>query len=407
MRARSRIVLQGANGEKTAISNSSGFTDEQEKERERLHDRFDTSGSYIANISDKTNATIKYNVTKGNIGVYKHLSSSELFEWSGKAIGIILEEIENLKGKPAIEIFGELGIEIKWPGFSDYKEELDWFLTQAITASDYDKEFRITIPPLIKKCLPLDQLFITIPRVYCRECDSFEIPYCLNCGEPLSYSKKGILECSCDAPLKITCREMHKACEIKPWYLAKNKMIELVKSNLLKAFPHKSFDLIMCVLGDELYVLRMDTNENADAEIMFSDISCFQSDYTPDRKTRNFAVRLNEKCNGGTCTYKKIDECVKDGALVCLLKVFYGILPSYRPQPHNGNEFGDVSGPIQVGNASYRMIGIIKQNSNNKTGGNARRRTDQELIEDPLRSTSDAGEEIIRQFVEQGMVILG
>ena len=59
----------------------------------------------------------------------------------------------------------------------------------------------------------------------------------------------------------------------------------------------------------------------------------------------------------------------------CLPKVFYGILPSYRPQPHKGGEFGDVSGQIQVGNSYYQMIGIIKKNSENKSGRRSRERT--------------------------------
>lgn len=73
-RAMSRIVLQGTGGEKTAISNSSGFTEEQTREVERIQaGRFDTSGSYIAEINDETTATVKYNVSKGNLGIYKHL----------------------------------------------------------------------------------------------------------------------------------------------------------------------------------------------------------------------------------------------------------------------------------------------------------------------------------------------
>ena len=133
-RAMSRIVLQGTGGEKTAISNSSGFTEEQTREVERIQaGRFDTSGSYIAEINDETTATVKYNVSKGNLGIYKHLPSSVLFSWSKTAIEIILEEIENLKGRPAGEIFREMGVEIKWPGHASDFEELNWLLTQIIS----------------------------------------------------------------------------------------------------------------------------------------------------------------------------------------------------------------------------------------------------------------------------------
>ena len=120
----SRIVLQGTNGEKTIVSRAEGLTVEQQEEIKRIKDgRFDTSGSYIAKISDDTDATVKYNVKKGSIGLYKHLPSPVLFSWSQKAIDIILEEINNLKGKPAKEIYKELGIEIKWQYLSPSEKE--------------------------------------------------------------------------------------------------------------------------------------------------------------------------------------------------------------------------------------------------------------------------------------------
>ena len=110
---------------------------------------------------------------------------------------------------------------------------------------------------------------------------------------------------------------------------------------------------------------------------------------------------MNEKCDG-TCSAKKIDECVCDPGMVCLPKVFYGIIPSFRPQPHKGGEYGDVSGEVKTEEQSYEMIGIIKKNSENKLRGNER--TDEELFQKYLLSTSKEGQEIIRQFVEQGMI---
>jgi hypothetical protein len=112
---------------------------------------------------------------------------------------------------------------------------------------------------------------------------------------------------------------------------------------------------------------------------------------------------MNEKCDGGICSYEKVAKCVEDASMSCLPKIFFGVLPSYKPQPHKGGEFGDVSGQIQVGDHYYQMIGIIKKNSENKSGSNARPRTAKELMESPLLSTSKEGQEIIRQFVEQGM----
>ena len=401
--AMSRIVLQGTGGEKTAISNSGGFTDEQQKEMERIKgDRFDTSGSYIAAISEETTATVKYNVNKGSLGIYKHISSTMLFDWSKNAIEVILEEIDNLKGKPAEEIFKEVGLEIKWPGYSDAvcSSKLNWFLTQAIAALDNPGEYRITIPEGISDICLNEKLFVKLPRVYCNECESYEIPYCANCGEPLTYNRKGELECSCDAPLKITCAEQHSSCEIRPWFIPQKRLDDMLKRNIQSIFKDNDLDYQMCVMGDELYIVHSIEQDNQ-VEIQFSDISCFKHDAIVDPSIRSFAVRMNEKCDG-ICSKKKIDKCVCDPAMVCLPKVFFGVIPSFRPQPHMGGEYGDVSGQVQDSRQNYEMIGIIKKNSKNNQRGS--KKTDEELIQTYLLPTSREGQEIIRQFVEQGMV---
>lgn len=62
-------------------------------------------------------------------------------------------------------------------------------------------------------------------------------------------------------------------------------------------------------------------------------------------------------------------------------------------------EYGDVSAEVKVRDKAYDLKGIIKKNSEN----GRRTVTDTEKIRKPLLSTSREGQEIIRQFVEQGM----
>ena len=142
----SKIVLQGVEGEKTAISRSEGFTEEQKKEVNRVRkNRFNTSGSYITPIYDNITATVRYNVKKGNISILKHLSSKELFAWTEEAIKIIFEEIDNLKRKDVKLIFKEIGQDLKWPLLSTVEQEkMNWLLTQLI--ANMDKEKNISFP---------------------------------------------------------------------------------------------------------------------------------------------------------------------------------------------------------------------------------------------------------------------
>lgn len=401
--ARSRVVLQGINGEKTVVSRSEGLTEAQQEEIRRIQgERFDTSGSYIAAISDDTQATIKYNVKKGSIGIFKHLPAPMLFNWSQAAIDIILEEIENLKGRPAREIFKELGLDIKWLYLLDEDSRVaaEWFLSEAIACLGSSEERTNTIPEYALTLLHKPQLFVIIPRIYCEQCGSYEIPYCGSCGKQMQCTEDGRLWCSCGAPFHVQCFEGHSACHVDNWYLPTSKMHAMLKHNIRAAFKQDTLDLAMCVMGNELHIAQPCIVDTSGVEIYFDEVTCFSSLPTESKETyRKFAACLGEKCNGG-CTKAKITKCLTDGAYACLPKAFYSILPEFRPQPHTGYEYGDVSAQISTGAQSYEMKGIIKKNSMNSARGS---KPISELLDNCLLSTSKPGEEIIRQFVEQGL----
>lgn len=399
-KAISRIVLQGYGGEKTVVSRAGGITPEQEEEIGRIRsERIDTSGSFISAITENIDATIKYNVRTGNIGIYKHLPATVLFEWSEKSIKIILEEIEQLKGKPAQEIFKEVGQEIKWTGASGNEtEQLNWYLTQVITALDREEyEFQISIDKM--SVLDNDKWFIKFPRIYCKTCDSYEIPYCVECGEELRVSEGVIKECKCGAPLKIKCAEGHDACEIVNWYIPKKILIDMINKNILKVFKDYSLSYNICIAGDQGFIVNETSDIQSEVEIPFATIECFKHDPVAlTQRVKSYVVNMNEKCGSGTCSYKNIQECLINDEMACLPKLFYTILPNYRPQPHKGMEYGDVAAEVRVGSKSYDLKGIIKKNSSRKMV------SDDEKMQTPLLSTSREGQEIIRQFVEQGMV---
>lgn len=400
-KAISRIVLQGRDGEKTIVSRAGGITFEQEEEIGRIRsERIDTSGSFISAITESIDATIKYNVRNGSIGIYKHLPASVLFEWSENSIKIILEEIKELKGKPAEEIFKEVGQEIKWTGASGIETaQLNWYLTQVISSLGRE-EYEFQIPENKLSVLDNDRWFMKFPRIYCKTCDSYEIPYCTECGAELEISKGVIKECGCGAPLKIKCDEGHNTCEIVNWYVPKPLLISMINKNIQKVFKDDSLDYNICIVGDKGYIVNGIENMQSEVEIPFETIECFKHDPVAlTYRLKAYAVNMNEKCGSRTCSYSKIEECVKNEGMVCLPKVFYTILPGYRPQPHKGMEYGDVSAEVMVGGRAYDLKGIIKKNSENRG-----KKTIDEKIKKPLLSTSGEGQEIIRQFVEQGMV---
>lgn len=384
----SKIVLQGADGEKTAISRSQGLTEQQKEEMDRIKkDRYNMSGSYITPIYDKTTATVRYNIKKGNIGILKHLSSKELFEWTEGAINIIFEEIDNLKGKNAKEIFDELGYKLKWSLLSKVEEEkMAWILTQIISA--VGKEANIIFPEDKKDILNKSYLFNKILRPYCEKCESYEIPLCKECRAEIKFDSKF---CECGAPIQAVCQEGHNLNMENYWYIPTYNCTKIINDNLSKVFPDFDSKYSFCIMDDMLVISSY--KEIIGGEIFFDDVEEFKLEKFDDiEELKDFAVELKEKCSS-TCSVDKIEKCLNDKQQICLPKLFYGIIPGFIPQPHKGGEYGDVSGTIRVNSKLYEMKGIIKSNSSKSRNKKNIR----------LLSTSKQGEEIIRQFVEQGI----
>ena len=384
----SKIVLQGTDGEKTAISRTQGLTDEQEEERDRIKkDRFNMSGSYITPIDDNTSATVRYNIKKGNISILKHLSSRELFSWTNEAINIIFEEIDRLKGEEAEKIFDELGYKIKWSLLSKVEEkQMNWILTQII--STMGSEQTIEVPEENKNIFNNDRLFKKILRPYCDTCESYEVPLCKECGTVV-YTD--ISTCKCGAPIHAVCQEGHTLRMDNFWYIPTASCIKMINMNLLKVFPNIEDNYLFCIMDNTLFISTH--KENSGGELLFDDVDEFKLDnYIESDDLISYATNLKEKC-GIVCSYNNIEKCLKDKLQVCLPKLFYGIIPGFTPQPHKGSEYGDVSGQIHVHKKEYEMKGIIKANSSKA----------KEKKNKCLLSTSKEGEEIIRQFVEQGI----
>lgn len=386
----SRVVLQSSNGEKTVISRTEGFTEEQTQEVRRIQDgRVNTSGSYIANIAEDIKATIRYNVKKGSIGIFRHIPSSILFSWSEEAIRIIFEEIEELRAKPAEEIYREMGMTLEWPGHStEVQRELNWYLSQVIqTLSRDDVEIQI---PEEMSILQNEDWFVRMPRIYCVECDSYELPYCSQCHDKLSFKRGSLVPCKCGTHLKIMCSEGHTNCKMEYLYIPTPRFKQMVDKKVLAVYKDIDLKYDTCIWGDMLHINAQPEDAQAD-EIFFEEIECFKNDITEiPEHIKEYAIQLGEKCKI-SCTHNNIDKYSNDWSYTCLPKIFYTIIPGFKMQPHKGSEYGDVSGNVKVGHKTYELIGLIKKcNIKNP--------------EKPLLMSDSLGEEIIRQFVEQGMM---
>ena len=104
--------------------------------------------------------------------------------------------------------------------------------------------------------------------------------------------------------------------------LPKDRLVNAINKNILNVYKDHNLDYKMCIMGDELYIVHEKTGSNAEVELLFSDVSCFQYNASPDPNIRPFAVRMNEKCISGTCSFEKINRCLKDATMSCFAQSF-------------------------------------------------------------------------------------
>lgn len=349
-------------------------------------------------MSDDNTATIKYNMGRGNIGIYKRLPANVLFSWTSNAIKIILDEVEQLKGKPAEEIFKEMGIPLKWSSTDMNRcNGLNWLLTQILAASNSESDFQIAVDMKLNIILDDINLFDKIPKIYCSDCETDETPICKSCNKPLDNFDFNNKKCKCGAPLSYTCPEMH-TCQFEQryWYFPKRKLIEQLNKQIKEIYKDDSLDYYFCIIDEMLYISYSNDTYTAETEVKYSDVTDFAFD-SEALTNREDTIKIKEKCHL-TCSNKNIDKCLFTNDMKCLPKLFYKVISGFRPQPHGVTEYGDISGQIKVGKSHYEMKGIIKSNTENKS-----QKTTDDMVNTHLKSTSKAGEEMIRQFIEQGM----
>lgn len=316
-----------------------------------------------------------------------------------------MEEINNLQGKPAREIFAALGKEITWPGILvDKHEQMEWLLTKLLSASQTEIA-DVSVPELLLTLLEDKRYFIKTYRPHCSICDSPVGAICGECGANLFIDDIKVLRCPSGHKLieekeyRLVCSEHHRLPTLKPehcWYLPTLEVAKKLDANIKKIHPGSSSLNSWYIANMQLIVHpeRMQAQE-----IPFEDISCFRivsGSETVERKS--WLVDSKEKCS--SIGNDGCSNCISIIKNTCLMRIFNPVIPGYRPQPHRGGEYGDVSGQVLCNGRPLEMKGIIK--SNTKSGAKSKSSVE-DKINTPLLSTSSAGGEIIRQIVEQGV----
>jgi len=398
----SRMTLVGREGEKTTFSRSEGLTPEQQKDLERYSEnQRRIAGTFRTSIGEYENISARFNSSKGNITIQKFLPAEALFNWTERAIGIILEEINNLKGRPLREIFASQGKEIIWNGVQeDLHSKLEWILSQLLSASPVDN-VEIHVDDSMIEFLENPKFFISVYRPICRACDSPTGAICGECGSNLSVNDIKRLQCPSGHQLiggneyRLVCPENHALPILEArhcWYFPTPNLCRKLDQNIQKIFPGSNLAKRWYIANMQMVIHR---ERNYSREISLSELNLVNIDnnlITNERK--EYLVKLKEKCS--TSRNLNCGNCVTKIQGLCLMRIFHPIITGFRPQPHRGGEYGDISGQLLWNGQTLEMKGIIKSNTKSRSSLIKK-------ITSPMSSSSTAGQEIIRQIVEQGL----
>lgn|GEM_PF-795017 len=402
---KSKVTLVGQDGDRVTIARAEGFTSEQEEDAARYGEtRKRVSGGFKTNIGEHQNVSARFNATRGNITIQKYLPAEDLFAWTEEAITIILEEIGNLKGLPAKDVFAAVGKEITWPGIiPEHHLNLEWILTQLIRASSENESVEMDVPGTIATLLEDERYFIAAYRPHCIPCDAPVAAICSECNNILTvHNVRGLTCANCgtlvsDIDYRLVCSEGHRLPTYHPkhcWFIPNPNLVSKIEMNLHKVLPGITVARRWFIGNMQMFVRP----ERAQAqEIPFSNFNIFADtiNETISNELRKWVTSLKEKCSGSSTS--KCTKCATSVENICLMRIFNPVISGFRPQPHRGGEYGDISGQLIVQNQALEMKGVIKSNTKSRS-------SQDERISAFLLSTTTAGQEIIRQIVEQGLV---
>ena len=105
------------------------------------------------------------------------------------------------------------------------------------------------------------------------------------------------------------------------------------------------------------------------------------------RSTLDTLRGIKEKCNNPTNL--KCNSCGLSNKSICIMKLFM-TNPMYRPSPHQGGEFGDISFSVTLNGYSQELVGIAKSAIKGKDVLTRSESSGRDMIQQVFSATHDA-----------------
>ena len=365
--------------EKIIVSDSR--LDEKEEIKKQLKLYTKTSEFLEVNVDDVIN-TLGINNPKGKVHLTKNLSASSFRRWSIKTINEIIKYIEINNEK--FEIFKAQNImsNSKWAKYKKAEKNVIEEIIFKLKCSLENKKYS----PIIQTKLDYSKLFKNFYNkvfVNCSECNEICISKC-NCGGyNIQMTASGSIICTNCGYIQdyLYCEEGHKVNvknkENTNVYLIPNlQLYKDIKDALYENFRIK-FDGYFTIINNNIQIIEKSSGCLLQVENIneLNDISKIVLDKDERDDLNKKLKKIKEKCTHST--KENCSNC--NDSNMCLLKLFT-TYNGYRPSPHHGHEFGDVTFKVTYKNEQFQFVGIAKSHCNLTRSCNPAREMLQQIL---------------------------
>lgn len=368
------------------------------------------SALYNEGIDENLTATLGINGHRGKLYINKNLTTTQFRRWSVRRIVTIIEYFTDIFSEAGIEKFEHVQLFStgKWERLSAAKRSLLKKIAFSLLCCKQKGLLSFPLEDVsmvdMVKLLSADISYCSL--LSCDSCGETGIPECPVCGKR-SINVLGTGKVICQ-----NCGTMLSAFRCECGYIQefndpddylsitlKDEFVASLVEELRIAIPEITYGNEECIsiYRNQIHILRAASY----SRLHPSDILEFGNLYTMKitseqvENAQKLLRRINEKCNRHptnekceACKYKKIETITE---IQCMQQLFC-CFEEFVPKTHQGQEYGDISITIHIGNDAHNLQGIMKSQTTKITRSSA---VGREILDQVLKGIMDKRTDII------------
>jgi len=360
---------------------------------------YDITSSHLnEEIDENTTSTLGINCNKGKLYITHNVSASVFRNWSVKRIKDIVSYLKQTDNSKDFDIFKAKNImsDSIWTSYNTKQKDILENILFALLAFKFNKAVSFQLNYSTEYIFHnLFELFYNRISFDCEFCNDTCIAFCSKCGSCNLYLvKNGMLICSkCGNTQKdnyiLLCEEGHD----NSFDNINDFTILIPTGNLLMKINEtlRSYFEIEINLPSESFYIRDNTINflaspkgeyiSPDNILELKDVANRKLTEEKHKNLLSEFDTIKEKCR--SMSNKNCNSCLLSDKSICIMKIFT-TYNGFRPNPHHGQEFGDISFEVTYKGQRLELVGIAKSRQKNR---------------DVLNLSDDSARELLQQFL--------